>query len=132
VSNHPALRALAKVELDDAGCWMFTGCRCKKGYGRISAVPRRMLIAHRVVYEAFLGPIPDGLTIDHLCHNKGCVNPGHLEPVTQAENKRRWGLTVTHCRHGHEFTDDNIDQAWLRLKGWRRCVTCKKQRNSRG
>lgn len=64
-------------------CWEWTGQK-DSGYGRYSGRP-----AHRVTYEVLVGPIPDGLTLDHLCRNKGCVNPDHLEPVTSSENTRR-------------------------------------------
>ncbi len=61
-------------------------------------------MAHRVAYELAIGPVPDGLVVDHLCFNRACVRPGHLEPVTQQENVMR---ARTHCRKGHEFTPEN-------------------------
>ena len=82
------------------------------------------LQAHRVVYEALVGPIPDGLWIDHLCRNRSCVNPDHLEPVTPKENirrgvksKRNW----TACPKGHTYTPDNT---YWRPTGQRRCRDC--------
>lgn len=71
------------------GCWLWTGGYNAAGYGLI-AVSGRMLRVHRVAYEFYVGPIPESLELDHLCRNKGCFNPGHLEPVTHKENVRRY------------------------------------------
>lgn len=90
-------------------------------------------MAHRMAYEELVGPIADGLQIDHLCRVRCCVNPAHLEPVTQAENIRR-GVSPTaanrrktHCKHGHEFTTENTR---LVPEGriCRRCDVAKTQR----
>ena len=70
------------------GCWLWLGLKNESGYGRIE-VGGRNLKAHRRAYELTVGPIPDGLTIDHLCRTKACVNPRHLEPVTLRENLAR-------------------------------------------
>jgi hypothetical protein len=76
---------------DDSGCWLWMGRVDDWGYGRISAGggKGRELRVHRVAYELLVGPIPDGLVIDHLCLVKRCVYPDHLEPVTSEENSRR-------------------------------------------
>ncbi|HEY8766071.1 MAG TPA: HNH endonuclease signature motif containing protein [Dehalococcoidia bacterium] len=72
------------------GCWPWTGVIHPLGYGHVN-IPgtRNPQMAHRASYEFFVGPIPDGLELDHLCRNRGCVNPSHLEPVTHLENVRR-------------------------------------------
>lgn len=81
-------RLLARVQHDANGCWVWTGSLLADGYGNLrdGAKVKR---AHRVSYETFVGPIPGGLEIDHLCRNRSCINPDHLEPVTRAENQRR-------------------------------------------
>lgn len=71
------------------GCWLWTGGRKARGYGSFT-VGKRAFNAHRWAYETWVGPIPEGLEIDHICANPPCVNPAHLEPVTHEENVRRW------------------------------------------
>lgn len=88
-------RFLSKVDKRADGCWHWTAALMPNGYGyfRVSTPRRRMVYAHRAAYELLVGPIPDGMVIDHLCRNKSCVNPEHLEVVTQGENVRRgWEL----------------------------------------
>lgn len=72
--------------VDENGCWLWQGCLNVRGYGQLGKGSRA---AHRVFYERHVGPIPEGLTIDHLCRVRHCVNPAHMEPVTVAENVRR-------------------------------------------
>lgn len=80
----------------DTPCWIWQGGQQGQGYGRMS-VNRRNVPAHRAYYEQQVGPIPEGLTLDHLCRIPGCVNPSHLEPVTITENRRR-AVTTILCR----------------------------------
>ena len=89
------------------GCWLWTG-KTTNGYGVVDIGGRsgRLMKAHRVSYEAFKGPVPDGLDLDHLCRVRNCVNPDHLEPVTRFENLRRSPLTSigkTACQYGHDL-----------------------------
>lgn len=82
----------ARCEITPNGCWEWQGAR-QRGYGRIRS-GANVLRVHRVTYEAMVGPIPDGLDLDHLCRNRSCCNPAHLEPVTRRENLFRSDLTV--------------------------------------
>ncbi|MFD9225251.1 HNH endonuclease signature motif containing protein [Streptomyces sp. NPDC060064] len=107
-------RLLDKAVAGFGGCLIWTAYTNRDGYGHIYD-SGRMLLAHRVAYEVLVGPIPDGLQLDHLCRVRHCINPHHLEPVTAQENQLRSGLTIggvaaqlTHCLRGHEFTPENI------------------------
>ncbi len=117
------------AEWTEEACWEWVGAKTGDGYGYmlISWRPRKPVLAHRYGYEYLVGPIPDGLVIDHLCRNKLCVNPNHLEPVTIAENTGR-GLGAkgiprkrgTHCHRGHERNATNTYE-W---RGQRKCRAC--------
>jgi hypothetical protein len=88
--DEPMVERLARFYVVEAnGCWRWTATLDRVGYGNIQ-VRRRTMRAHRASYEAHVGPIPKGLELDHLCRNKACVNPSHLEPVTHSENLRRY------------------------------------------
>lgn len=128
-SNDVLARFWKKVNKDaPGGCWLWTASCVADGYGQFNKGSKQMVRAHRFAYEACVGPIPDGLTLDHLCRVRGCVNPAHLEPVSMRVNIMRGqssgavNARKTHCIHGHEFTPENTQTSQSR--GWRRCLTC--------
>jgi hypothetical protein len=123
------MRFRQRVSFQDDGCWIWTGSRFENGYG-VFALKRKQRGAHRIAYEYFVGPVPDGLELDHTCRVRHCVNPEHLEPVTHAENmaRGRWAQ-ATHCIHGHEFTPENT--RWRARGNGRDCRTCVRARNRR-
>jgi HNH endonuclease len=131
------LRIRDSVIIDDAtGCWIWQRkCMKRDRYG-LMTVAKRTRLAHRVAYEAFVGPIPDGLQLDHLCRNRPCVNPAHLEPVTSRENVLRSPIAQaalnaakTHCPRGHEYTSENTYLCGP-YKRWRLCRRCMRERGA--
>jgi hypothetical protein len=100
------------VQLDHpTPCWIWRLARNRDGYGVAWSRHGKMTLAHRVEYEKHIGPVPEGLTLDHLCRERGCVNPEHVEPVTQAENNRRGRgtkLTPGQVREIRESSDTQI------------------------
>lgn len=109
--------------IDLGTCWVFTGHLNETGYGMLGVGGNKNQLAHRWSYEHFVGPIPDGLVIDHLCRVRNCVNPKHLEPVTIGENSARSplaGVNKTHCINGHEYTTENTQIVVTRV-----CRACR-------
>jgi hypothetical protein len=96
----------------NSGCWLWTAVVSNDGYGQFGVGNRatgfRMAKAHRVSYELFVGPIPEGLQLDHLCRVRCCVNPRHLEPVNNRENALRGTRLKQHCPKGHEYSGANL------------------------
>lgn len=118
----------------ESGCWEWTAAVQSNGYGRVW-YNGKVQYAHRVMYERNVGTIKEGMDLDHLCRNRKCVNPDHLEQVTRSENLKRGetGENIaeplrkkTHCPKGHPYSGDN-----LRLYGGRRhCRACARNRHN--
>ncbi len=116
----PAERFWSHVDRSEDGCWLWLGHVDPRGYGRAGSS-----WAHRLAYEFEVGTIPEGLELDHLCRNRGCVRPSHLEPVTHAENlDRAWAVRrqtlATHCRNGHELATVGVYER----RGVKECMEC--------
>lgn len=130
------MRWVASVRLiaDPDGCWEWIGHLSTEGYGRLNVLGQRVY-AHRYSYERFVGPIPPGLEIDHLCRNRKCVNPTHLEPVTHRINGLRGqgspaqNAQRTNCANGHPLSGDNLT---FRSVGSRKSRVCRQCHRDRG
>ncbi len=137
-SHAPLLeRILRQISPEpNTGCWLWLGSMAGSGYGQIGLGSRKQGVAvtHRVLYELMVGPIPQGLDLDHLCRVRLCVNPQHLEPVTRKENLRRGighlpgtqasaalARSKIHCKNGHERNDTNTR---ILYNGKRQCIPC--------
>lgn len=126
-------RIIANTVVDDNGCWIWQLTVNELGYGHLTigawltgAIQTRK--AHRVAYEELVGPIPDGMELDHLCRVTRCCNPAHLEPVTHRVNTRRgdqgqWQKVKTHCPKGHPYSGDNL-VVHASAPNHRRCRAC--------
>lgn len=121
-----AAKFMARVTIMDSKCWEWKHPRTRHGYG-IFSIGRDTILAHRLSYWWHVGPIPEGLTLDHLCRNTSCVNPAHLEAVSATVNILRGfgppavNARKTHCKNGHPLDGDNLGYSPL---GHRHCRLC--------
>lgn len=120
------------IPVTESGCWLWEGYLDKWGYGRVRVNGKRVS-AHRAFYEHYIGNIPDGLELDHLCKVRCCVNISHLEPVTPMENNRRGdgicsiNARKTHCVNGHLLVGENIKKV-KEDERKRICLVCARDR----
>jgi len=129
-------RLLNRYRVDENGCWIWTGCRDRAGYG-IVGLRYRTWFVHRLFHVLFVGPIPNGYVTDHLCRVRACCNPEHLEATTNATNVRRGrhprgadspNGRRTHCIHGHPFSEENTYIYMENGRPKRKCRTCIRNR----
>lgn len=121
------------VRIPESGCWVWVGSISGRGYGEVWWKGSKAFI-HVLMHKLFVGDVPTGFEVDHLCKVRCCCNPNHLEAVTHAENVKRssaWHHVVkkhkeaTHCQRGHPWTKENT---YIEPNGKRRCLECKRQR----
>ena len=130
ILNDALARFESKVKKGAPGeCWEWQAGNSSAGYG-VFLVNGSMTYSHRFAHQQFIGEIPKGFHVDHLCRNTNCCNPEHLEAVPPKENHRRGikGVLTTHCPQGHEYTEDNT---MVSSKGWRKCRACHRDRERR-
>jgi hypothetical protein len=126
-------RFMEKVSIDpNSGCWLWTGALDSDGYGnfRVGSVKdgtRRVVSSYKWAYENYVGMVPEGLELDHLCRVRKCCNPEHLEPVTRSVNQLRGlnGQPALECKNGHVFTDETT---YRKTDGKRQCLICRKEK----
>lgn len=123
-------KILSKILIDpNTECWLWQGYADRDGYARIEVIGGKNKFVHRLSYEAFTGSIPEGMSIDHICKNRGCCNPKHLQQLSIKENILRGdgasskNNKKTHCNEGHEFSAENT---YINNRSARVCKTCAK------
>lgn len=120
-------RVLASIEKPEEGCWLFLGSLDRDGYGTVGVPGLGTRRVHRIAHAVLIGPIPEGMEIDHLCRVRNCINPSHLEAVTRRVNSLRSesfaaiNARKTHCAKGHPYSRENT---YLRKGGGRTCRIC--------
>lgn len=115
-----------RYEVDERGCWLWLGATNSAGYGIIT-VDDKEVRAHRYAFEHVTSTrIPPGMSLDHLCGRKRCINPSHLEPVTHRENIQRHHRKKTNCVRGHPLSGDNL---YITPAGRRKCRACDRIRS---
>lgn len=128
-------RLLSSVERTSSGCWRWKKCISTNGYGRIS-INGKPVFAHRASYETFVGQIDKNKELHHKCSNKLCINPAHLTQITRSQHRIITDVNYsnrnkTHCKRGHEFTNENT----LMINGngysMRACIECRKIRQEK-
>lgn len=131
----PLTRVLTNTKIDKNNCWNYQGSHNNKGNGYCQfSIKNKPIYVHRFMYEYYYGELNPSLVIDHLCKNSRCVNPLHLEQVTQKQNCNRGSVgsnmsQITHCPQGHEYTKENT-YYYTSKKGLisRQCRTCGRER----
>jgi hypothetical protein len=129
----PEKRFWAKVQKQADGCWTWTACKNRDGYGLFAGRDKGYVLAHRWAYQQIVGPIPIDQEMDHLCRHRDCVNPSHVEPVPHRVNVLRGEARAaknarkTHCKHGHPFNEENTYRWRSSGRVCRTCIRHKKE-----